>query len=491
MAVLARDEWDSCFKGVVQMSTTNTQDPRAKWSPARLFPTVGIKGEIERERRATEALLAVMHAVPSFGLALIRKGGAPKGRVVETFTEVQIPGTGKGAPVLRPDGAAVVRAPRAGEWSCLIEVKTGGAVLTPEQVGDYLTLAEQLEMNAVLTITNQIAEDPTVPPVQPPPRPGRKAAKAPSLFHLSWWRILAEAVVEHQHRGVSDPDQAWILEEFIAFLEDERSGTGGFGGWGREWVTVRENARTQTLDPRSQECVDAVARWDEFADFLALRLYRDLGSPATVSRPKGMTTMERRGSLADELASSGRLPMSLRVPGALGGIDLIADLRTRQVQTSVDIPAPEERVRPKARITWLLRQLRDVNEPMVSVEAVYPRKTRATASLVDAQEDPERLLHPSDPRQLPRSFRVSTFRDMGQKRGTGKGSFMAETSHQVLDFYRDVVQVITPLPKRPPQLAADSSAPRATESVTTAQADGLPKAGKSPFDGFIRSDESP
>ena len=472
------------------MAQGDSANVRDSWSPARLFPTVGIKGEIERERRATEALLAVMHAVPSFGLALLRKGGAPKGRAVETFTEVRIPGANKREPVLRPDGAAIVRAPRAGEWACLIEVKTGGAVLTPEQVADYMNLAEQLEMNAVLTITNQIAEDPNVPPVQPPARPGRKSAKAPHLFHLSWWRILAEAVVEHQHRGVSDPDQAWILEEFISFLEDERSGTGGFAGWGSEWVTVRENARTQTLDPRSPECMDAVSRWDEFADFLALHLYRDLGSSATVARPKGLSAHQRRTAFADDLASSGRLAMGLRVPGALGEISLVADLRTRQVQASVDVPAPEERVRAKARVTWLLRQLKDVTEPMTSVEAIYLRGVRSTAALADAQDEPERLLHPSDPQQLPRSFRVSTYRDMGQKRGTGKGSFMAETSRQLVDFYRDVVQVITPLPKRPPQMTTER--PRAQAEATAApdnpeKAEAL-TASKNPFDAFVLSD---
>ncbi len=470
-----------------QDSDTSVRDT---WSPAQLFPAVGMKGDAERERRATEALLATMHAVPSFGVALLRNAGAPRGRSVETYTEVRIPGPDKRAPVLRPDGAAIIRAPRVGEWSCLIEVKTSGAVLTPEQVGDYMALAEQLGMNAVLTITNQIAEHPSAPPVKPPPRPGRKSANAPGLFHLSWWRILAEAVVEHQHRGVSDPDQAWILGELITFLEDERSGTGGFSGWGGEWVTVRENARTQTLDARSYECTEAVARWDEFGDFLALRLYRDLGSAASLARPNSMTTEQRRTAVANDLAKSGQLAMTLRIPGTLGDIDVIANLRTRQVLTAVDVPAPEERVRAKARITWLLRQLDDVPEPLTSIEAVYKRGVRATAGLADARDEPERLLHPTDHKQLPRVFRVSTYRDMGQKRGTGKGSFMAETTRQVIDFYRDVVQVITPLPKRPPQLAGTMTEKQeAASKAASKAAPSQPEPGKlpNPFDVFVSS----
>jgi hypothetical protein len=54
-------------------------------------------------------------------------------------------------------------------------------------------------------------------------RRGRQATRPP-LYHLSWWRILAEAAVQLDHRGVSDPDQAWILSELIEYLDDERSG---------------------------------------------------------------------------------------------------------------------------------------------------------------------------------------------------------------------------------------------------------------------------
>ncbi len=249
---------------------------------------------------------------------------------------------------------------------------------------------------------------------------------------------------------------------------------------------MRENARTQTLDARSYECTEAVARWDEFGDFLALRLYRDLGSAASLARPNNMTTEQRRAAVANDLAKSGQLAMTLRIPGTLGDIDVIANLRTRQVLTAVDVPAPEERVRAKARIMWLLRQLDDVPEPLTSIEAVYKRGVRATAGLADARDEPERLLHPTDPKQLPRVFRVSTYRDMGQKRGTGKGSFMAETTRQVIDFYRDVVQVITPLPKRPPQLAGTlAEKQEAASKATPSQPE--PGQRSDPFDAFVSS----
>jgi hypothetical protein len=59
------------------------------WQPARLIPTAGIRGREEQEKRATSCLLAVMHAVPEFGHALLNELGAPKSPVIETFAEVR------------------------------------------------------------------------------------------------------------------------------------------------------------------------------------------------------------------------------------------------------------------------------------------------------------------------------------------------------------------------------------------------------------------
>src|SRR3954470_15412832 len=110
-----------------------------EWHPARLIPTVGIRGQEEQEKRATSSLLAVMRAVPEFGHALLKGMGAPKGRIA-TFAEVRFKDAdGK---VSIPDGAVVVERGKA-RWTALVEVKTGTADLAAEQVSRYLDLARE------------------------------------------------------------------------------------------------------------------------------------------------------------------------------------------------------------------------------------------------------------------------------------------------------------------------------------------------------------
>src|SRR3954470_13500576 len=126
------------------MAATNgravTDRPRDSWHPARLIPTVGIKGQEEQERRATSSLLAVMRAVPEFGHSLLKELGAPKSPVIETYTEVRLKDpAGK---VVIPDGAIVCERDKK-SWPCLVEVKTGRAPLRDEQVNCYLDVARE------------------------------------------------------------------------------------------------------------------------------------------------------------------------------------------------------------------------------------------------------------------------------------------------------------------------------------------------------------
>ena len=123
------------------------------WHPARLILTAGIRGQEEQEKRATSSLLAVMHAVPEFGHALLKELGAPRSQIIETFAEVRFKDAA-GKTVI-PDGAIVCRRGKK-VWTCLLEAKTSGAPLRDEQVGTYFDIARDHGFDGVLTISNQI-----------------------------------------------------------------------------------------------------------------------------------------------------------------------------------------------------------------------------------------------------------------------------------------------------------------------------------------------
>ena len=363
------------------------KSPADGWHPARLIPTVGIRGQEEQERRATSCLLAVMHAVPEFGHALLKELGAPKSTAIETFAEVRFK-DGAGKTVI-PDGAIVCE--RGGKrWTILVEVKTAKAPVKAEQVGTYLDIARDNGFDGVLTISNQITASSSDSPVVVD---GRKL-KRTSLWHFSWWRIITEAIVQSRYRGVSDPDQAWLLGELIAYFDSEASGTGGFQDMGDRWVSVRKAAHDGTLRGGDPDAQAVAERWEEFAQYLCLGLSQDLGRAVSLPRPRKQTRAARLDGLARRLATEGVLEATLRVPDAVGDLSVRCDLRARQTLTSITIKAPGEG-RAKVRIKWLLRQLSEASDDL-RIEAAYPNARETTGALLgQVREDVECLAIPA------------------------------------------------------------------------------------------------
>lgn len=428
------------------------------WMPARLIPVAGIRGQDEQEIRAASSLLAVMGAVDEFGRALLRDVGAPAGRIT-TFTEVPLKNAdGK---VLRPDGAITVERGKT-SWRCLVEVKTGNAPLKVDQVSNYLDLAREHGFDGVLTISNQISGGPSDVPVAVD---GRKLRRV-DLRHLSWWRILTEAVMQHQHRGIKDPDQAWILGELIAYLEHEKSGAIGFEDMGQHWVQVRNSARDGTVRIADPGVRDVVDRWEQFMEYLCLGLSQDLGVQVTSAQSRTKDGDKWTESLLTALESQGKLTGSFRVPGAVGPIDVEADLRARLTRANVKVSAPKDG-RPLTRINWMLRQVTKAPKDL-RVEVQFARTKETTALLLaDAIEEPKALLSPTDLKREPRAFNLSLARPLGTKRGRGERSFVHETRRQVVNFYGGLVENLRDWQPTAPKLpsgesAAESKDPRRT-----------------------------
>lgn len=447
------------------------------WRHARLIPTYGTRTQQEQEKRATSCLLAVMHGVPEFGHALLKELGAPKSPTIETFAEVRFKDAA-GKTVI-PDGAIICRRGKK-TWTCLVEVKTGSAKLKDEQVASYLDIAREHGFDGVLTISTEITATSDESPV---PVDGRKL-RTTSLWHFSWWRVLTEAVVQQRYHGISDPDQEWVLRELIHYLSSEASGAVGFEDMGENWVNVRKSAHDGTLRAGNPAARDVAERWEQFVNYLGLSLSQELGASVTAQRPRTQSMASRLDQTVRSLIERGTMRSTLRIPDAVGPLEICTDLRSRQTTTSVAIDAPREG-RQKARINWLVRQLTDASDDL-RVEASFPNaRTTTTAPLGTVRDEPAALYYPPDPKREPRAFVLARTRPMGQKRGRAEGSFVRETSAQAVEFYRDLVQNLKPWQAPAPKLRTepDSSDPTSMEialvpawvgeSPTLERADGL------------------
>lgn len=417
----------------------------SKFQPARLIPVTGIKGAQDQERRATSALLAVLTAVPDFARTLLKPIGAPAGKL-QAFIE---PEFSVGATRVRPDGLLLVE--RAGKtWVALVEVKTGKNMLQADQLNTYLDIAKTNKADAVITISNELL---TLSREHPTSGLDARKSKSSHLVHLSWIRIITEAMIQMEHKGVSDPDQAWILAELVRFLQSDASGANEFDDMGPNWVGVREAVTNGTITPHDPRLPEIIHNYEALIRFVAMKLSARLGVQAREVTPRKAKDDPKRfvaEAIAD-FVSSRTLTAGLRIPETAGDITVTADLRAAQVLCQVEVRAPRDG-RNLTRINWLLRQLKAPTPQLrIEVFAKHGRQAEAVALVEEALEDPKILL-PASNREVS-EFRLVSISKMGAKRGSGTGSFIDSVVDAVEDCYARVLQPIRAWTPRAPKLS--------------------------------------
>jgi len=437
-----------------------------KWQPARLIPVSGLNAADEQERRGASALLAVMQVVTEYGRAITRRFGVPAGNI-NTFIEVPFELNGK---TYRPDG--LIRVSRGSKsWVALVEVKTRRNKLDEGQIKAYLDIARQEGFDAVVTISNQMSTIARTSPIAIDKRVTRKVA----LHHVSWSRLHTEALIEKRNQSVKDPEQAWILAEFIRYLEYPKSGAVDFDDMGPSWVTVRDAAVDSTLRPNDPKTHDVVDHFSQLIRYAAMNLSGTLG----VDVLQVITKQARNDPAAliqlmsEELATTGRMSGAISVPDAVSPIEILADLRARRIACSVTIDAPRDS-RPMTRVSWLLRQLKaSPSELLVCANGPRSRDVGPTLRLDKVLENPKSLL-PNLKFEV-RSFVLTLTALAGTKSGQGTSSFAGSVTSLVNRFYEEVVQNLKkwtpPAPKVAPIDDGQNDAVDSDEPDSLAQKD--------------------
>lgn len=415
---------------------------------ARLIPVSGIRGQTEAEDRATSALLAVLSIVRPFSAALLGALGATRAKSakVEAFLQPKIE-LDDGA--VRPDGLIRVSVGKRVAYQALVETKTGTTKLDAAQINAYLDAARAVGCDAVVTISNEIAPAPGVHPTDGlRVRSNSKVA----VHHLSWMLIMSEAVKEHAHRGVEDPEQAWILEELIRYLSHPKSGVLDFADMGENWTAVRDAAAEGRLPRNSAEAVEVCQRWDQLLRVAALRLGTEIGSDVTEVIPRAhlRNPRLRNREFVQSLCADGTLAGTLRVPDTISDLSVIADVRTSKLTLGAAFVAPNDRT-PRASVVWLVKQLKE--SPGSLLVDTYARNARhpVTATLEELRENPCRGLAEGKP--APARFQLRYITTMGQGRRTKRRKgFIDSVLDAVVSFYSDVLQDLKPFVPRAPAI---------------------------------------
>jgi hypothetical protein len=408
--------------------------------------------------------LAVIEAVRDLSVAMFAPLGASRALRAEVRCYTEVPfKLGGSKSSTRPDGLVQITYGKS-TWTALMEVKTGGATLAADQINGYWDIAREQDFDAVLTISNEIAAAKDIHPTE---ELKVRSNSRVSVHHFSWTALLSMCEVIRDHRGVEDPDQAWILGELIRYLRHPNSGATAFDDMGPEWVSVRDGARDNALRKNDTAVRDVALRWDQLLRYAALRLEADIGQPVVQQLPTGQREPTKRMQyLLDRMASSGELDGVLRIPNTVGDLEVAVDLRARRITAAVAVSAPEDRG-GRARCTWLAGQLDDDVDHRLLIEAFAKNARRpTTATLQSVRDDKDLLLGPE--KRDPTRFRLSLTREMGVARKSGRkaAGFIDSVLSLITDFYGTVVQDLAPWTPK---------APRITRPAPAAEPDTMPR----------------
>jgi len=414
---------------------------------ARLFPVLSEKS---KEGRAASIFLTCLQIVPDFANAIFKPVGRSIGIRAKVTCRTEI--VFRSNPKLRPDGLITVDSGRT-KWNALVEFKVGGT-LDSEQVENYLKLARENKIDAVITISNDLAPDPQSSPISVDLRLKRSV----ELYHFSWMHIFTQAELLLQEGSVSDVAQRFILAEFARFLFHKSTGIKGYEAMPEAWQGLIQKVRSQTRISKSDiGLIDVVDGWIQEEREISLIFSRQTGANCRIKRKRGKDSIsDIRNEHINSVINSGNLCATIQVPGAASPIDVYLNLMSRSIFVQMSLKAPKDRKRNTASLNWLLKQLRGVREIDPSIRANWPSKAAPSEGIMSkVMENPEILLNDKKG-LLPHSFDIILRRELNASFNSRK-KIISILESTVSEFYKEVGSSLIEWTPKAPQTREKTS----------------------------------
>lgn len=433
---------------------------------ARLIPSVS---DSKREERATASLLATFMIVPAYAQEVLSDAGAPIGKRVKItcLTEVVFKTKGERRP--RPDGLIIVTS-GSRTWTAIVESKVGTSQLSQDQIEEYLDLAKEIGINALITISNQFATLPTHHPV----RISKQKTRSVSLYHFSWLGLISKAILVSESKSVEDKEQGYILSELVRYMQHDASGITSLAKMGSGWKDVCTAIQQGApLNRNSEILSDSVASWHQLLRYLAIQLSVAIGKPVMIAlnRARYKDAELNFNEDVSSLLKENRLEAEFDVPNAATKLVFSADFLRRTINLSMKLDAPKDRTRSTAVINWLVKQIRSTDESDLSIRAYWPRRIPMTSEpLINVLENPA-ILVPENVSELPVALEVVRVVDLAG-RFKGAKTFVEESAQAFPQFYAKVGQLLTKWVPKPPKVK--ESEPK--EDITSLQASAQPSS---------------
>ncbi len=400
---------------------------------SRLFPVLSTTS---KEGRTTAILLACLTKIDEFGAILLNSVGQNVGAraKINTYTEVVFKKQTRKIED-RPDGLILVSVGKR-QWRALVEAKVGNTELQVDQIERYRELAKENGIDCVITISNQFASNPDQHPLDSV----RKSRSKIPVYHWSWMHVLTVAGLLINQQKIADRDQLFLLNEFRRFLSHESAGVRGFDRMPKEWSDLNRLVSSGGVIPsKSAEARIVLDAWHQETRDLSLILSRLLKRNVSEKLPRkhaGNRALRQKDEL-DQLRNVFQLRSILDVPDAASSLIVSADMRRRTIEVSMSLRAPEDKKSTKARLNWVLRQLKDNTDENLFIRLHWPGKNEPTQFLFRDLVQDINIIDKEKPHLSVNKFDVFISKRLGS-RFAQQVNFISDLEVIVPKFYDEV-----------------------------------------------------
>ncbi|WP_427453240.1 hypothetical protein [Litorimonas sp. WD9-15] len=255
-----------------------------------------------------------------------------------------------------PDG--VIHLEQKENWSALVEVKIKKQDLSNIQLDNYLQRVKESNMDALITISNELCAKPDRPPLRL--KSSNKNFRKIPHYHWSWQFIRFQVKkLLNSDDGLTEIERE-LLSQFLNFLEHPKSGVAGFTSMPKDWKKLVDKLR-EGGKPDQDMLEDSVSGWFQETAELALILSGELG--VEVEEMAILDSVERRREDAvNRLAETGDLVADFRIESCKSPLNVKLDVDRRCVQFSVTHDVPTSAKTPFVQVQHFLRRFHQEDE---------------------------------------------------------------------------------------------------------------------------------
>lgn len=255
-------------------------------------------------------------------------------------------------PDLQPDGVFVCSRGTT-NWSGFFEAKSERNPIRSDQILDYIALASKLEVDSVISISNEFPRAAHEPHYSLP----KGKLKKREVFHFAWPEIRNLVEDQLDEPSVSSIERE-ILEETLYFLKQKSSGVQTYDSMPQKWPDFVSSSNVGVgFGTKTPGITEIVRAWHQERRDLRSKLSRILSDRPELVHPLGKkvelaaTIAHDRNLLADEY----QLVATFKLKSGKTEITVCADLKAKSITSKIEkIPSVGK---ARATVTWAIKSL--------------------------------------------------------------------------------------------------------------------------------------